>query len=111
MNIFEKLIKRFPKHEKFIKGLQELEAKKIKVEKVVDEALDYRNYHIQFTVADFQFRCTLEDKYDNTMLFVEPGFDPSFNLSDIEISWAITYNNVINLLKIIKDGRKKWIFD
>ena len=43
--------------------------------------------------------------------FVEPGFDPSFNLSDIEISWAITYNNVINLLKIIKDGRKKWIFD
>lgn len=111
MNIFEKLIKRFPKHENFIKGLQELEAKKIKVEKIVDEALDYKNYWIYFTVADFNFHCTLEDKYDNTTLYVDPGFHPSLNLADVEISWAITYNNVINLLKIIKDGRKKWIFD
>ena len=94
MNIFEKLIKRFPKHENFVKGLKEVEAKKIKVEKIVDEALDYKNYWIYFTVADFNFHCTLEDK-----------------LVDVEISWAITYNNVINLLKIIKDGRKKWIFD
>lgn len=97
MKIIEKLIKRFPKNEEFFKGLEEVEAKKIKVEKVIDIPLRYKAYYLHFEVDGNKFECVLNR--DTTFLTLDPQI---YNVASIDLAEDIPYANVINILKLLK---------
>lgn len=97
MKIIEKLIKKFPKNEKFFRGLEEVNAKKIKVERVIDIPLRYKEYYLHFEVDGNKFECVLNR--NTTFLSLDPQI---FNVASIDLAEDIPYENIINILKLLK---------
>ena len=97
MKIIEKLIKKFPKNKEFFKGLEEVNAKKIKLERVIDKPLKYKAYYINFEVDGNKFECVLNRNV--TFLTLDPQIS---NVASIDLAEDIPYANVINILKLLK---------